>query len=91
MTEKEKYIQDFNNGLHRLGRTLMVTTIALLIAVPFVFGAIFDTTPDLKGFLAAYFSANEIAIGQLLLGEQTDFRATNRAIMLCHTLFLLMF
>ena len=40
MIEKEKYLEDFNNGLHRLGRTLMVTTIILLIAVPFIFGAI---------------------------------------------------
>ena len=54
MNEKEKYIEDFNNGLHRLGRTLMVTTIVLLIAVPFVFGAFYDVMPDAKGFLAGY-------------------------------------
>ena len=54
MIEKEKYLEDFNNGLHRLGRTLMVTTIILLIAVPFVFGAIYDVTPDAKGFIAGY-------------------------------------
>ena len=33
MTEREKYLEQFNNGLHRLGRTLMLATIALLIAV----------------------------------------------------------
>ena len=54
MTEKEKYIQDFNNGLHRLGRTLMLATIALLIAVPFVFGALYGISPELDGFLAGY-------------------------------------
>lgn len=54
MTEKEKYLQDFNNGLHRLGRTLMVTTILLLVAVPFVFGAFYGITPELDGFLAGY-------------------------------------
>ena len=54
MENKEKFFTDFNNGLHRLGRTLMVTTIALLVAVPFVFGAIFGVSPDMKGFLAGY-------------------------------------
>ena len=54
MIEKEKYLEDFNNILHRLGRTLMVTTIILLIAVPFIFGAIYDVTPDAKGFIAGY-------------------------------------
>lgn len=54
MTDKEKYIQEFNNGLHRLGRTLMLATIALLVAVPFVFGAIHGISPDLNGFLAGY-------------------------------------
>ena len=54
MTEKEKYIQDFNNGLHRLGRTLMLATIALLITVPFVFGALYGISPELDGFLAGY-------------------------------------
>ena len=54
MIEKEKYLEDFNNSLHRLGRTLMVTTIILLIAGPFIFGAIYDVTPDAKGFIAGY-------------------------------------
>ena len=54
MNEKEKYIEDFNNGLHRLGRTLMVKTIILLIGVPFVFGAIHGVMPDAKGFFAGY-------------------------------------
>ena len=51
MNEKEKYIEEFNNGLHRLGRTLMITTIILLIGVPFVFGMLSGVMPDAKGFL----------------------------------------
>ena len=54
MNEKEKYIEEFNNGLHRLGRTLMVTTIILLIGVPFVFGMLSGVMPDAKGFVAGY-------------------------------------
>ena len=54
MNEREKYINDFNNSLHRLGRFLMLTTIAMLVSVPFIFGAIYGITPDLKGFLAGY-------------------------------------
>ena len=54
MTEREKYLEQFNNGLHRLGRITMLATMIILTLVPFVFGAIYGISPDGKGFLAGY-------------------------------------
>ena len=54
MTEREKYLEQFNNGLHRLGRITMLSTMIILTIVPFVFGAIYGISPDGKGFLAGY-------------------------------------
>lgn len=54
MNEKEKFFENFNNGLHRLGKITMVLTIALLMAVPFVFAAISDTHIDANGFWSGF-------------------------------------
>ena len=54
MTEKEQAFHKLNNTLHRLGRFLMITSIILLIIVPFVFGMIYGVSPDGEGFLAGY-------------------------------------
>lgn len=52
--EKEQYLEDFNNGLHRLGRFLMISTMIILGGVPFVFGMLLDTSPDAAGFWAGF-------------------------------------
>ena len=54
MTEREKYLEQFNNGLHRLGRVTMLSTMIILTLVPFIFGSIYGVSPDGKGFLAGY-------------------------------------
>ena len=54
MNEKELAFEKLNNTLHRLGRFLMITSIILLIIVPFVFGMIYGVSPDGEGFLAGY-------------------------------------
>lgn len=54
MTENEKFLQEFNNGLHRLGRIVMFSTMLILSAVPFIFGAIHGVSPDLQGFINGY-------------------------------------
>lgn len=51
MDEKQKFFEDFNKGLHRLGKVMMVLTIILLTGVPFVIGMINDASADGKGFL----------------------------------------
>lgn len=52
--EKEQYLEEFNNGLHRLGRFLMITTIIILGSVPFIIGMLYDTSPDAAGFWAGF-------------------------------------
>ncbi len=52
MKEKEQFFQDFNNSMHRLGRMTLIVMTALLLAVPFVYGAINEVSPALGGFLS---------------------------------------
>ena len=54
MNEKELFFQQFNEGLHRLGRLMLVAAVVLLTAVPFVVGAVNGVAPDLGGFLAGF-------------------------------------
>ncbi len=49
---REEFIREFNNGLHRLGRVMLIAAVLLLVAVPFVIGALNGVTPELKGFLS---------------------------------------
>ena len=52
MTEKEQFFQDFNNGMHRLGRITLIVITALLIAVPFLYGAINGVSVNVGDFLS---------------------------------------
>lgn len=54
MNEKEKFFEEFNNGLHRIGKFMMVLAILLLIAVPFLIASIYGATIEIKGFLAGF-------------------------------------
>lgn len=54
MDEKEKFFEEFNNGLHRIGRITCIAVILLLVAVPFVIGAINGVSPDLGGTLSGF-------------------------------------
>ena len=52
MNEKERFFQDFNNSMHRLGRLTLIVMTALLLAVPFLYGSINSVSPNLGGFLS---------------------------------------
>ena len=52
--EKMQYLNEFNNGLHRMGRFLLVSSIVILTAVPFLIGMMYGVTPDMAAFLAGY-------------------------------------
>ena len=54
MNEKEQFLEQFNNSLHRLGRFVTISAILILVAVPFVMGMIFGASPDANGFLAGF-------------------------------------
>ena len=52
--EQEQFLEQFNNGLHRLGRITMISVIIILAAVPFIMGAIYGVSPDMGGVWAGY-------------------------------------
>lgn len=54
MDEKQQFLDEFNNGLHKLGRFTMISVIIILTAVPFIMGAFNGVFPDMDGFLAGY-------------------------------------
>ncbi len=54
MNEKEKFFDDFNKGLHRIGKLTMLLGIIALVSVPFIVAAIFGVSIDGKGFLAGF-------------------------------------
>ena len=54
MSEKEKFFEDFNKGLHRIGRITMLLGILVLMAVPFVVAGIYDASIDVSGFWAGF-------------------------------------
>lgn len=40
MKDKELFFREFNDGLHRIGRAMMVLMIAMLLTIPFLFAAV---------------------------------------------------
>lgn len=54
MQDKEKFFEEFNKGLHRIGRIMLISAVILLVAVPFVVGAVNGVIPDMKGFLSGF-------------------------------------
>ena len=51
---KEQFFEEFNNGLHRIGKMMLIVGVILLLAVPFVIGSINGVSPDMGGFLAGF-------------------------------------
>lgn len=52
MNEKQKFFDEFNKGLHRIGKVMMVLTIVLLTGVPFLIAIMNQVSVDGKGFLS---------------------------------------
>ena len=62
MKEKQIFMEEFNNKLHRLGRITLVLSVVFLVALPFVFGAFFGVSPDMGGFLSGFAKVGVIYI-----------------------------
>lgn len=60
--DKELFFEEFNNGLHRIGRITLIIGLILLIAVPFVIGAVNGVSPEMKGFIAGFANVGIIYI-----------------------------
>lgn len=52
--EKEKFFEDFNKGLHRIGRITMFLGILVLMAVPFIVAGIYGASINVSGFWAGF-------------------------------------
>ncbi len=52
--DREKFFEEFNNGLHRLGRITLIAGIIVLMAVPFAFGVIVGVMPDVPAFVKGW-------------------------------------
>lgn len=52
MNEKQKFFEEFNQGLHRIGKLMMIATLVLLGGVPFVIAAMSGVSIDGNGFLS---------------------------------------
>jgi len=52
--EKALYLEELNNGLHRLGRFLLVSGVVVLSMVPFIIGMMYGVSPDLAAFLEGF-------------------------------------
>ena len=62
MENKELFFENFNKGLHRLGKIMMILTIVLLVGVPFVIAALNDATVDASGFIKGLLNVGLIYI-----------------------------
>lgn len=63
MNEKQQFFEDFNKGLHRLGRIMMVLTLILLIGVPFIIAIMNGVSVNGKGFLSGMLNIGLLYIG----------------------------
>ena len=62
MKDKQIFMEEFNNKLHRLGRITLVLSVIFLVALPFVFGAMHGVFADMGGFLAGFAKVGVIYI-----------------------------
>ncbi len=62
MNDKEKIVKQYNDSLHKMGRTMLVIGSVMLIAVPFIIGILNSTFPDMSGFLKGFLRVGGIYI-----------------------------
>ena len=62
MKDKQIFMEEFNNKLHRLGRITLVLSVIFLIVLPFVVGAVYGVSPDFKAFLSGFAKVGVIYI-----------------------------
>ncbi len=54
MDDKQKFLNEFNHGLHRLGKITSILVVAILIAVPFIVAAINGVSIEAGGVLSGF-------------------------------------
>lgn len=54
MNDQNQFFEEFNKGLHRIGRIMLISAVVLLVAFPFLVGMLYGVMPNLKGFLSGF-------------------------------------
>ena len=60
--EKKEFFEEFNNGLHRIGRFTLIAAMIMLISVPCIVGAVNGVMPSMSGFLRGFATVGLIYI-----------------------------
>lgn len=60
--EREQFLEDFNNSLHRLGRVMLIAAVVLLVGVPFIIGTVNGVMPEGRGFISGFAKVGMIYI-----------------------------
>lgn len=60
--EQQEFMEKFNRQQHTIGRIMLVTAVVLLLAVPFLLGAIYGAFPDFKAFLSGFIKVGIVYI-----------------------------
>ncbi|MBE6880483.1 MAG: hypothetical protein E7490_06590 [Ruminococcaceae bacterium] len=55
ISAEQQFLNEFNNGLHKVGRISLIAAIIVLVAVPFVYGMANGVMPDVGGFFSGLF------------------------------------
>lgn len=50
--EKELFFNEFNKGLHLIGKVMLILAVIMLMAVPFIVGAVNGVKPDMNAFVS---------------------------------------
>ena len=54
--ERQAWLERYNAGVHREGRIWLLVNLIVLLAVPFMMGAVLHAMPDMNGFLKGFFN-----------------------------------
>lgn len=52
--EKVQFLEEFNKGLHRIGKLLLIVAVIAMVGVPFLVGAVNGVMPEGKAFLSGF-------------------------------------
>ena len=76
--DREKFFEEFNNGLHRLGKISLIAGLIVLMAVPFAFGVIVGVMPETPAKEAGVRAGDIIVkVDDLIVTEKTYYEAAD--------------
>ena len=55
ISAEQQFFNEFNNGLHKLGKISLIAAIIILVAVPFIYGIVNGVSVDVGGFFSGIY------------------------------------